>query len=538
MRTLQITAAILFSALLSVNAQDDVALVESATTVDRQPVRERRINKLDPSGFKYTVDNLKVNSQFTDLTNHIYKDKMIYSSSKKIGIFKSQIDPASNEAYKELFCGKIAKNGEIVHSTFFSNVINTENSNETYASFTDDEKTVYFTRSVKEGDKEPLKIFRARLHDKYEQWIDLEMLSFNMEGFDFDTPYISPDGSKLYFASNMPGTLGGYDLYVVDVAADGTTSTPRNLGNEINTTKNEKYPYMLDNALYFSSEGHYGLGGYDIFESLYVNQKFHFPANMGSSINSISDDFGFLITADNKGYFTSDREGGKGGYDIYKFEREKVKQFLDIQIVDENNVPIANTNIIIKDEYNRVFKNAATNDKGELKVEILPYSSYSLHIEKQGYIENMKGFESLEGEKADLVYNEQITLAKERTIITEQTILDRIVLFETDKSDINTDALKDIVATINKTGASKVIINAYADKRSSDEYNLKLSEKRAFAVKEYLLANTNINPEIVSLNFYGEHHPTLSCEECTQEQLTQNRRARIIVKTQKVDIEQ
>ncbi|GLB48981.1 OmpA family protein [Neptunitalea lumnitzerae] len=530
MKTLNLIALLFFASLTGINAQEDVAIAEGNNSVERFPIRERRINKLDPSGFNYEVKNLEVNSEFSDLTNHVYKNKLIYSSAKKIGLFKSEIDPNTNEAYKELFCGDIAKDREIVHSTFFSSVLNQQKTNQTHVSFTGDEKTVYFTRNVQEGDKEPLKIFRAVLDKKERQWVNLEMLDFNMEGFDYDTPYISKDGSQLFFASNMPGTLGGYDIFVVNIAEDGSCGTPRNLGNQINTSKDENYPYYLNNALYFSSEGHYGLGGFDIFESKFINNKFHFPVNMGSSINSISDDFGFMIDAQDEGFFTSNREGGKGGYDMYAFSRDKIKQFLDIIILDDNNSPLANANVIIKDEYNRVYATTTTDENGQIHLNVLPYASYAIYTEKEGFKQNIKGFEALDGDKADFVYNEIIPLEKVEPLYAEEFILDKVVLFDTNKATVSADELNDLIQELGTTDAYEITIEAFADSRSSDDYNQKLSERRGEAVKDFIIANTNVDASIINVNAYGEHHPTLSCDECDESQLSQNRRVQIRVK--------
>lgn len=540
MKTLKLLSVLAFASLTSAFAQtNDVALAESSSKeMDRYPVRERRISKLDPSGFKYEVKNLKVNSPYSDLTNHIFRDKFVYSSSKKIGVFKSKIDPKTNEAYKELFCGDIAKNREIKHSTFFSQKLNSEDSNETYVSFTGDEKTVYYTKTVKEGNDEHLKIYKAVLDLDRRNWSDIEMLDFNVEGFDYDTPYITKDGKTLFFASNMPGTLGGYDLFMVKIAEDGTMSKPVNMGNEINTTKNEKYPYMItESEFYYSSEGHYGLGGYDIFESKFVNNKFHFPTNMGSSINSISDDFGFLINEENAGYFTSNREGGKGGYDIYAFERNKVKQFLDIQINDEEGNPITNANIVIKDEFNQIIKNAATNNKGELKIEVLPYNSYAVYIKKEGYNQSIFGFEALNGDEENYVYNENIKMIKEiKYIELEQIALDAELLFKTDKWDVNADVLDVVVSVLDGVDASEIVINAFADNRNSETYNLKLSEKRGDAVKAYLLAHSTIKENIIKVNYFGETNPKIDCDQCTADQLKQNRRVQIIIKKRTVQV--
>ncbi|WP_093024843.1 OmpA family protein [Pustulibacterium marinum] len=535
MNNLKLSVLIGFAAVATSFAQtNEIASVEYTTNKEevRFPIRERRINKLDPSGFKYGVKNLKVNTPYTELTNHLYKNKFIYSSSKKIGVFKSDIDPKTNEPYKLLFCGDIAKDQEIKHSTFFSNTLNTDKSNETFSTFTEDEETVYFTRSVKEGDQELLKIFRATLERG--AWKNIEMLSFNMEGFEYDTPYVSPNGDKLFFASNMPGTIGGYDIYVVNIDENGKVGTPRNLGNEINTSKDEKYPYMMgDDALYFASSGHYGLGGYDIFESKFVNNRFYFPTNMGSSINSISDDFGFLINKDDEGYFTSDRTGGQGGYDIYAFKREKIKQYVDIQVLDENGAPLISSKVLVKDSYNRVIADSYTDENGMMNIEVMPYNSYAFYVNKKGYNDNIASFEALDGDKEDYTYTETITMTEKSPeyVEVEFVVGTDEVFFANDKFKVSTEieALQEALAAA-KDNAYEVIINAHADQRFTSEYNMTLSQKRGEFVKAFLIEN-GVKADIISVKAFGETKPRVTCDEdCSKEELKENRRVEIIIK--------
>lgn len=525
----------MFAGFAQNNEVSSAEIYTRSTKAAKNVFRERKVNKLDPNGYLYAVKNLKVNTKFTELTNHIFRDKFIYSSSKQIGLVKSSIDPNTNEAYKLLFCGDISKKQEIKHSTFFASSLNTDKANETFVSFTEDEQTVYFTRSVTVDQKNEYRIFRATLSDK-EVWENIEELPFTLEGFDYESPYISKDGKQLFFASNMPGTLGGLDLFVVDIAADGTFGTPRNLGTEINTTKDEKYPYIVSNGqndvLYFSSKGHYGLGGYDIFESQIINNTFYFPTNMGSSINSISDDFGFLMTKEQKGYFTSDRSGGEGGYDIYAFQRTKINQSLDINVIDENGIALPNTKVTIKDSYNRTVAETTTDEAGNIDVPVLPYASYAIYLNKEAYNNNIISFEALDGSENDHVYNKTVTMIK--TPVFEEVEVayqNQPIYFNTNSWEVSYDeaSVMRIIENL-KVDASAIIINAHADERNSDAYNQTLSQKRGDYIKDYLI-NQGINPEIITVNAYGETQPTVACDgTCTDKELQANRRVEITIK--------
>ncbi len=196
--------------------------------------------------------------------------------------------------------------------------------NETSSAYTTDGKTCYFTRSspsnamIENGEKLS-KIYKTiKVGDT---WSDPLPLSFTSNTYTTEEPAVSPDGTKLYFVSNMPGSIGGNDIFVVDIYEDGTFSPPKNVGPAINTPANESSPFSTHQTLYFSSNGHPGYGGSDIYEvSMNENRLFGKVNNLGSSINSAGNDFSFSIDETSlSGYFASDRPGGKGASDIYSF---------------------------------------------------------------------------------------------------------------------------------------------------------------------------------------------------------------------------
>ena len=276
-------------------------------------------------------------------------------SSKKIGGL-AKIDPNTKEAYKELFCLDVSQNGQLSSPLLFSRILNT-NGSEGQVTFSADQKTIYYTRSSKENSLE-YKIYRANLEeDSHGNWVNNTLLSINEDGVSIETPYLSPDGSELYFASNMKGSIGGFDLFVSKVNADGTLEAPKNLGYTINTPLDEKYPAFSKDGkkLYFSSNGHLGLGGYDLFVSnILKNDSYKAPRNLGTTINSSYDEVAFFFATKNKGYVSSNKPNGKGSFDIYTVVNEEINQSLNGTALDfETKIKLPNFSV----HYNYVREN-------------------------------------------------------------------------------------------------------------------------------------------------------------------------------------
>jgi hypothetical protein len=217
---------------------------------------------------------------------------------------------------------------------------------------------MYFTRNNYYKGKEVkddklvthLKLYKAELVDNI--WSNIEPLPFNGDDFSVEHPALSDDGKRLYFSSDMPGTLGEFDLFYVDIKSDGTYGLPINLGSKINTKHREQFPFIADNGdLYFSSNGHFGFGALDVFWCKLKGTHFQKPDNLGLPLNSGYDDFAFYL--DNSmlsGYVSSNRIKGKGSDDIYSFKEvkpliiEDCKQYIVGVISDkETNEAIANS---------------------------------------------------------------------------------------------------------------------------------------------------------------------------------------------------
>ena len=268
------------------------------TEMEREVVLDNILNGEEVFGVK----NLDINSKYSDFGPMFYGgDKIVFSSSVDSAFFKTRRYKWNNQPYLDLYVARMnAESDELGNAVKFSKEINTKY-HEAAVTFSPDQKTMYFTRNNygkrlkrdKNGVNH-LKIYRSRkLGDV---WTEAEELPFNGEDYSTGHPALSPDGKQLYFVSDMPGSLGETDIFVVDVHPDGSFSHPRNLGPNVNTEHKEMFPFITDGTLYFSSNGHVGLGGLDIYQSVFEEEEGFLPAqNVGKPINSKSDDFSFII---------------------------------------------------------------------------------------------------------------------------------------------------------------------------------------------------------------------------------------------------
>ena len=270
--------------------------------------------------------------------------------------------------------------------------------------FTKDGKTIYFTRNNykngKRGKNEEkvsnLQIFKAELVNG--KWTNEISLPFNSDNYSVEHPALSSDEKTLYFASDMPGTLGSLDIFSVAVN-EGAFGTPQNLGAGINTNKREQFPFVSkDNKLYFSSDGHLGFGSLDVFVSEIKNNEYGKVNNVGLPVNSNLDDFAFNIDSDTKeGYFSSNRAGGKGSDDIYRLKETKdliiedCKQFIAGIITDvDTKLPLENAVVVLQGADKKQIKSDTTTVDGKFNFTVTCESSYTVLASKENYTNNSK----------------------------------------------------------------------------------------------------------------------------------------------------
>jgi outer membrane protein OmpA-like peptidoglycan-associated protein len=342
-------------------------------------------------------------------------------------------------------------------------------------------------------------------------------------------PFIDENGKKIYFASDMPGGLGGFDLYYISYDEAMNFGNPVNLGPVINTSEDESHPFIMEEKFFFSSKGHAGLGGMDIFQATYSGGSFSNVENMGIPFNSPRDDFGYYITSKGKRYLSSDRKGGMGMDDIYLIE--DLNKFLLARVID------CNGNIISEDfETTLTIRNQNENlptkrgSKSELLADLLPDSDYDLTISKKGYFKIHDNTISTKGLEGD-------TLRKEYRLAPipyNMPVYVDIVYYDLDKSQIRTNAqptLDKIAELMNKYSFIDLKVGSHTDARASKEYNEALSERRADAVRDYL-AKYNIPESRVRLDWFGEEKRTNECGDgvpCPETEHQLNRRSELIL---------
>lgn len=296
----------------------------------------------------YQIKNLPFNSDLDDFSPAMNGDLLVFSSDRDRGAAVKREHSWTGSPFNELYQVKVENTTEqpggekYTRPTKFSSDLNTKY-HDAAVSFSPDGSEIYYTRNNYVGRKlgkddkgvTRLKVFVANPKGEG-HWSSAIGLPFNSDEYSVAHPCLSHDGGKLYFASDMPGGFGGMDLYYAEYE-NGTWGPPINMGNRINTEGNEIFPtWHGENTLYFSSDGHIGLGGLDIYRVKWMeeDQKWTEVENIGAPINSNSDDLGIVLNEEGTfGYFSSDRSGGQGRDDIYSFI--KISAPLEVYVYDE-----------------------------------------------------------------------------------------------------------------------------------------------------------------------------------------------------------
>ena len=288
-----------------------------------------QVEYIEPYFIDVRVKAFTQNTEFDDTAPVFANNSLVFSSDRTQGGVKilKQKSSMTGRDFIRVYSSYQNPDGTFEPAKPMSNKINELNKNTGPITFTGDGKLAIFSCNAKEPNKKemyPLQLYSAELEDN-NKWKNVELLSINRSGNNYMHPALSPDGNKLFFVSDKGNGLGGTDLYYTE-RTDNGWSKPQNLGPFINTSSNEGFPfYSSDGKLYFSSKGHIGFGGYDIFYTQQDEQgRWKKPVNVGQPINSSQDDISiFVFPGEEKGFFTSSREGGDD--DIFLFEKEQIQ---------------------------------------------------------------------------------------------------------------------------------------------------------------------------------------------------------------------
>ncbi|MDD2412849.1 MAG: OmpA family protein [Bacteroidales bacterium] len=376
-----------------------------------------------------------------------------------------------------------------------------------------------------------LEIYSAKLTDG--KWATPTPFAYNKpEEYSIGHPVLSPDGSILYFVSDMSGGFGGTDIYYSIKNADGSWGQPQNAGKTINTAGKEMFPNIdSDGTLFFSSDGHPGMGGLDIFKTTGKKNQWSTPENLKAPINSSKDDFSIYYTEkETAGYFSSNRDGGKGSDDIYYFESAPPSQLYVAVItktMDENNniIPLDKVNVKMFSESNDKTKEDLKEVNGKFSTEVKCKDTYTFVGSKEGYYTKSKTILTECTRNQDTLFVELIMEKME----IGKTIALKNIYYDFDESFIRDDAKADLDLVVQIMKDNKDIIvelGSHTDARGTDEYNVALSQRRADAAVKYII-NKGIDKTRIVAKGFGETIHLNNCKddvECTEDEHQLNRR--------------
>ena len=485
---------------------------------------------------RWEAKNLEeINSEYSDFGAFVVGKDFYFTSSRNT---KRKNYGWNEEPYLDIYkasdVGGTIKNANLLAGTD----VNTKYHEGTVA-ISADGKRMYFDRNdYFEGDYDKssegvnqINLYYAELIDG--QWKGVQSVPWNSDEYSVQHPALSPDGNTLYFSSDMPGGQGMSDIYKVAVNQDGTFGTPQNLGAGINTEGREGFASVDSNGtLYFSSDGHMGIGLLDVFMAEASGSGFGEVTNMGKGVNSGDDDFAFVFNpATMTGYVSSNREGGKGSDDIYAIKELEIKCEVKINVTVLNEYtdgPIAGARVDMYDEFENSLGSRTTGENGT--------SSFMAECDKghvmQGIMQDFESNAVVVESANDTEVDVTVRLRPIEEIIVDDRVVLNPIYFDLNKANIKPQAafeLDKLVAIMQKYPNIVIKVESHTDNRGGDEFNLELSERRAQSTVQYVISQ-GIDASRISGEGKGETDPKFDCgSNCTQEQHDKNRRSEFII---------
>lgn len=504
----------------------------------------------------YKVNNLEhINTENSDFGVTEYKNSILFSSTgKEYGIIK-RIHTRNNKPFLNLYQVSKEKVNDTNDKVTFSEDINTKY-HESSVSFSPDENTIYFTRNnfikgKSKTDKDGynnLKIYSAKFVDN--KWQNITELPFCSDDYSVGHPAVSKDGKRLYFISDMPGSMGQTDIFYTIINMNGTFSEIKNLGPTINTEGREMFPFMAeDNTLYFSSDGHFGIGALDVFSSKLEKGDFQKPINLKAPVNSPLDDFAFSINPrTKKGYLSSNREEGAGDDDIYAvteleyvapvIEEPCFKVITGIVTDKKTQKPLPNARIILRNSVGTIIKDTVADSTGNFTHKLACNESFLIKGSKEYYVPETKAFNT--GYTTEIKLNLAVTEEFSVNDVNQLIVKIDPIYFNFNSADIRPDAaieLDKVVAVMNKYPTMTIAGTSHTDARGSAAYNQLLSNRRAKSTVAYIISK-GISPDRITDKGYGETRLTNNCTDndthsntvkCTEKEHQANRRTEFII---------
>jgi peptidoglycan-associated lipoprotein len=453
----------------------------------------------------YNVEELKdVNSRNSDFGPAFGRDDhgLLWFTSSRDDAQGNKEHGATGQSFTDIFESRLDKKGKW-STPVPVDFLNSEFEDGT-PSFSSDYTEVYFTRceAGKRESKGCVIMYSTREGTRWSNPVKLELLADSLVAAH---PSVSSDGQTLYFVSDMPGGLGGKDIYRSTRTSPGSPwSRPENLGSDINTRGNELFPFIRENGtLYFASDGHIGMGGLDIFRAAPQSGNSWIVNNMRPPINSPADDFGISFEKGaEKGIFSSSRKG-RGVDDLYTFEMPPLLFSITGLVKDEKSgqpVQGATVQLIASDGANMQTE---TGNAGDFKFSLRPEVDYIFLASKRGFL-NGKEKETTRGQDKSREFMATILV----TPIDRPIELPNI-FYDFGKWDLRPESmvsLDKLVETLNDNPNVTIELMSHTDSRDTEEYNMDLSQKRAQSVVNYLIGK-GIASDRLTARGYGEASP-------------------------------
>jgi peptidoglycan-associated lipoprotein len=486
------------------------------------------LEKLNQTQSYYKVKNLElINTPSSEYSPVFLNNELYFTSSRG----NDKIYEATGTPYTDIY--KVASRGAIVDVATVAALpqgINTSSINDGCITFSPDGKTMVFAKgnSTKRKSTEDVDLYISRFRNGV--WSEPVMININEPGAWDSSPAFSPDGRTLYFASNRKSrgrnqiSYGGTDLYSAQMDTRGRFSRVRNLGPEVNTAGNELFPYVAEDAkLYFASDGHPGYGGLDLFVVKRANGKTAIE-NLAQPMNSSGDDFGIFLFRPDRGFYTSNREGGKGDDDIYTFINEDpnlkvINYYLQgityTQDKDGKLQILPNTRVNLLDGKGDIMQDYVTGDDGKFLFRVYENEDYTMVGETDGYLIKRQPY-TTRGKGVDpstlkdLITNISLDtiIVLDKIEINKTFVLDNIY-YNFNRAEIREDAAKELdklVQLLIDNPEIKIELGSHTDSVDTDSFNMLLSQRRAESAVTYIVQN-GIAPDRIVAKGYGESKP-------------------------------
>jgi len=512
-------------------AEANATLQSLVTNTEVEGLRDRANKEL--SGLKalddlasrtsyYRIKNMEtLNSNFSEYSPAYLNGELYFTSSRS----NDRIYGSTGTPFTDIFKARTqGANVEVETIKALPETINTPNVNVGTIAFSPDGRTMVFARgnTGKRKGANDVDLFLSRFRNN--AWTEPVQININQPDSWESSPAFSPDGRHLYFSSNRKGGFGGLDLYSAQMDSRGRFTRVRNLGPEINTSGNESFPHISENGkLYFSSDGHPGYGMLDIFVVNRINGK-TVVENLAQPVNSTADDFGIFLFRVDRGFFTSNREGGKGDDDLYTFINDDpnlrvVNYYLQgitySMRPDSTKDILPDTKVTLLDSKGDIMQDYVTGNDGKFLFRVYENEKYTLIGETEGYLVERGQYQTL-GKGVDV--NKLTELVTNITLDT-LLILDRLeknkvfvlknIYFGYDSADIRPQSaheLDKLVDVLNDNPEIKIEMSSHTDSVGTIESNINLSQRRAAATVSYLIKKGIASERLVAKG-YGESKP-------------------------------